>query len=463
VEPTEDGGVPDPLVGRLIKGKYHVTGQLATGSLGVTYLAQQQGRAAGLVVKVFRGEFTKTKEFVERLHRQMMALAALSKAHRQIVRVYDCDQADDGSLFIVMEQIEGRTLHELLRQGGALEIDRALSLAVEMAEGLNAAHDAGLVHTDVHPKNVLVLGDEDTVKLIGFERARLKKAGAMDHLVPATQITRTPEYAAPEQIQRGEITKQTDIYAFGIVLYEMLTGVVPFRASTPDAVLAMHLGVAPTPPKALRAEIPVEVEAQVLRALEKEPKWRQNSANEVIHEFLQRVAAARAVRVGRPTRERGSAADAAPAGEQPAPRPRVGVRWTVAAIVGLLIVLAAALFWVVYPRWAPEETYQPPPRPQPSETLMPGPAPAGESETKAPELPAPPSPVQPLPERVLPEAPSKERGGLAEKESTSPPKVGQTKSPRRTRPPASPQDVAPGAKRGSPDAADIIDWLLKQQ
>lgn len=443
MERTGDGGAPDPLVGQVIKGKYHVTGLLATGSLGVTYLAQQRGTGAGLVVKVFRGEVTKAKEFMERLRRQMMAVAALSKTQPHIVRVYDCDQADDGSLFIVMEQIEGRTLHDVLRQaGGALGIDRALSVAVQMAEGLNAAHDASLVHTDLHPKNVLVLGDKDTVKLIGFERARLKNAGAMDHLVPATQLTRTPAYAAPEQIQRGEITKQTDIYAFGIVLYEMLTGVVPFRASTPEAVLAMHLHVAPTPPKALRAEIPVEVEAQVLRALEKEPKWRQNSANEVVHEFLQRVGAGR---VGKPTSGRRPVATAATARAHPSPRPRVGARWIVAAIVGVLLVLAAASFWVLYPRWAPEDTYQPPPQPQPRQTVIPGPAPAGESEKTAPEPPAPPPPAQPRPDRVLPEPP---------------PKV---KSSRRTRPPAPPQDVAPGAKRESPDGSEIIDWLLKQR
>jgi hypothetical protein len=460
VERAADGGAPDPLVGQVIKGKYHVTCRLATGSLGVTYLAQQRGTGAGLVVKVLRGEFTKAKEFVERLHRQMMAVAALSKTQRHIVRVYDCDQAEDGSLFIVMEQIEGQTLHDVLRQRGALEIDRALSLAVQMAEGLNAAHDASLVHTDVHPRNVLVLGDAETVKLIGFERARLKNAGAMDHLVPATQLTCTPAYAAPEQIQRREVTKQTDIYAFGIVLYEMLTGVVPFRASTSEAVLAMHLREAPTPPKALRAEIPVEVEAQVLRALEKEPKWRQNRANEVVQEFLHRVVAARAGRVERPPSGRRPVAQA---GGQPWQPLRVDARWIVAAIVGVLIVLAAASFWALYPRRAPEDTYQPPPDPQPSQTVIPGPAPAGETEKTTPELAPPPSPTQPRPDRVLPDAPPKEGEGPGAKESTPPPKEGKATSTRRTRPPAPPQHVAPGTKREPSDGSDIIDWLLRQR
>ena len=459
MERTADGGAPDPLVGQLIKGKYHVTCRLATGSLGVTYLAQQRGTGAGLVVKVFRGEFTKAKEFVERLHRQMMAVAALSKTQRHIVRVYDCDQAEDGSLFIVMEQIEGRTLHDVLRQGGALEIDRALSVATQMAEGLNAAHDASLVHTDIHPKNVLVLGDAETVKLIGFERARLKHAGAMDHFVPATQLTHTPAYAAPEQIQRREVTKQTDIYAFGIVLYEMLTGIVPFRASTSEAVLAMHLREAPTPPKALRAEIPVEVEAQVLRALEKEPKWRQNRASEVVQEFLHRVVAARAGRVERPPSGRRPAAQA---GGQPPQRPRVDARWIVAAIVGVLILLAAASFWALYPRRAPEDTYQSLPDPQPSQTVIPGPVPAGETEKTAPELP-PPSPAQPRPDRVLPDAPPKEGERPGANESTPSPKEGKATSTRRTRPPAPPQPVAPGAKRGPLDGSDIIDWLLRQR
>jgi serine/threonine protein kinase len=444
-------------VGQVIKGKYHVTSQLATGSLGVTYLARQRETGAGLVVKVFRGEFTKAKEFVERLHRQMMAVAALSKTQRQIVRVYDCDQADDGSLFIVMEQIEGRTLHDVLQQGGALEIDRALSVAVQMAAGLNAAHDASLVHTDVHPKNVLVLGDAETVKLIGFERARLKNAGAMDHFVPATQLTRTPAYAAPEQIQRREVTGQTDIYAFGIVLYEMLTGVVPFRASTSEAVLAMHLGEAPTPPKVLRAEIPVEVEAQVLRALEKEPKWRQNRANEVVHEFLHRVVTAQAGRVERRPSGRRPVAQT---GGQPWQPPRADVRWIVAAIVGGLIVLAAASFWALYPRRAPENAYQPLPELQPGQAVIPGPASAGETEKTAPE-PPPPSPAQSRPDRVLPDAPPKDGEGRVAKDSTFPPKEGQATSTRRTRPPAPPQHVTPGAKREPLDGSDIIDWLLR--
>jgi hypothetical protein len=141
----------------------------------------------------------------------------------------------------------------------------------------------------------------------------------------------------------------------------------------------------------------------------------------------------------------------------------VGVRWPVTAIVGLLIVLAAVLFWMLYPRRVPEEAYLPPPGPKPSETVTPGLAPAGESDTKVAEFPAAAPPVQPLPERVRPEPPPKEREGLAEKESTAPAKVGQTKSSRRTRPPAPPQDVAPGAKRGVPDGSDIIDWLLKQR
>ncbi len=451
-----DAGKPRPLVGQLIKGKYRLMYELATGSLGGLYLAEQRGTGTRLVVKVFRMEFAKDNDLAEKLRRQMLAVAALSEKHPNIVRVYDCDQTENGSPFIAMEQLTGRTLHEVMREAGPLEMGRALSLAGQMAAGLNAAHDADIVHTDVHPRNFMVLGKGEAIKIIGFERARLRNVGAMDHLGPASGISRTPEYMAPEQIQiqrgrRGDITHQTDIYAFGVVLYEMLTGTVPFQASTPDGVWAMHLHKVPTPVKALRPEIPVEMEAKVLQALEKEPKWRENTANEVVDELLRGVAPGRSRAREAPNRgpqtiqtERGMRSNA--------PKRRwVRARWELAAISGLLILIAAAAAWLLYPRRVPEVTYQQPAQQRPKEALERGPATVGESKEEATENP-PASKSQPPPVPVLKKtAPS-----------ASPAKQADTKPSQRIRPPAPPASTAPDTQTGSPDPSEIIDWLLKQ-
>lgn len=444
-----EGGNPYPLVGQLIKGKYRLTCGLATGSLGVVYLAEQLGTGTRLVLKIFRIEFGQDNQLIDKLRRQMLAVAALSEKHSHIVRVYDCDQAEDGSPFIAMEQLAGRTLRDVMQEAGPLEIGRALSLAGQMAAGLNAAHDAGIVHTDVHPQNFMVLGKDEAIKIIGFERARLRSVGALDHLVPASGISRTPAYVAPEQIQRGQrgnITHQTDIYSFGVVLYEMLTGVVPFQAATPDVVLAMHLQTAPTPLKELRQEIPVEVEARVLQALEKAPKWRENTANEVVGELLHEFVPGRSRAKVAPIRGLRTAIQTGSSGVRPiAPkRQLVGARWALAAISGLLILIAAAAVWMLIPRKVPEVTYQPPAQQRPKEAPERGSTTVGESKEEATEKP-PPVPV------LKKTAPSASR-----------PKQADTKSSQRTRPPAPSASTVPDTRTGSPDPSEIIDWLLKQ-
>jgi serine/threonine protein kinase len=136
----------DPLVGRVLGGRYRLVSKLATAHTGVVYFAREIGTENRLAVKMLHAKCANDEKGLKGFRRLMLALATLSKRHRHLVRVYDCDRTEDGRLFIAMEYLEGRPLSDLMRQAGALEITRALRLALQMAEGLGVAHDAGIVH-----------------------------------------------------------------------------------------------------------------------------------------------------------------------------------------------------------------------------------------------------------------------------------------------------------------------------
>jgi serine/threonine-protein kinase len=509
--PTTGGKTPDPLLGQLIRGRYRVVGKLATGQMGTVYVAQQVSTGNKVALKVLHAELAKNEEFVTRFRQLMTAVRALSKNHRNIVKVYDCDRAEDGSLFVAMELLEGRILSDVILQDGRLGIERALRLAKQMAEGLGVAHEFGLIHADVRPQNFMVIGKEEAIKVFGFERARLKDVAPADLLGPPGAIPRVPEYLAPEQIQGEEITKQTDVYAFGVVLYEMLTGVAPFKASTPEAVQAMHLREAPTPLKAHRPEIPSVVEAKVLQALEKEPKRRENYVNDVANEYLYESALFEmAEERGRSKHGRiGWIQTALGAGiaqvrsvftkaggmrtgwrklaemHRPQPAPQAGtgqvqstaakgegmrIGWKLAAIGSVLILIALASLWVVSSRQPPEVVHAPVLEPKPVDVRAPESVATEKSAGGVVET------VSPLPEEIPPpKIPVRVTAPPEPQEQKVPPEKKKTPAPKKERvrsrqiPPAPPlaQSEAPAQKTEAqdPTAADpsaVIDWLLKR-
>jgi serine/threonine protein kinase len=272
----------DPFVGRVIKGRYRVERQLGQGGMGAVYLAEQLSIGRKVALKVLRGDFARDDGFVARFRQEAKLVAALNeKRNPRVTLVHDFDQAEDGSLFIVMEWLEGRVLSDVIQREGALQFPRALRLATQIAEGLEAAHRAGVVHRDVKPQNIMVLDVTDDIKLMDFGIARLRDSSRTSFTRAGT-IMGTPDYMSPEQIEGQEVTDKTDIYSFGIVFYEMLTGAVPFRANTHSAVLTKQLREQPTPPTGLRPDIPPELEAIVLKALEKDPVHRQRDMDEIV-------------------------------------------------------------------------------------------------------------------------------------------------------------------------------------
>ena len=274
------GERPDPFVGRVIKGRYRVERQLGRGGMGTVYLAEQLSVGRKVALKVLRGDFAREEGFVARFQQEAKLVAGLNERRNpRVTLVHDFDQTEDGSVFIVMEWLEGRVLSEVIQRDRALELRRAVRLATQIAEGLEAAHRSNVIHRDVKPQNIMVL-DGDDIKLMDFGIARLRDAGTS--LTRAGTMMGTPAYMAPEQIEGQDITDKTDMYAFGIVFYEMLTGMVPFRASTQAAILNKQLQEPPAPPSRLRPEIPPELDAIILKTLEKDPAKREQSMTAIV-------------------------------------------------------------------------------------------------------------------------------------------------------------------------------------
>lgn len=466
------------MLGHLIRARYRVVSRLATGERWTVYVAQQVSTGNRVALKVLHAGLSKNEAFVNGFRQVMTAVRDLSKNHRSIVKVYDCGQTEDGSLFVAMELIDGRTLRDVILQEGPLAIDRALRMAKQMADGLGVAHGFGIVHADVRPENFMVIGKEETIKILGFERARLKAVAPADLLDPPGGIPRAPDYVAPEQIKGEEITKQVDVYAFGVVLYEMLCGVVPFRASTPDAVLAMHLRQAPTPLTALRPEIPRVVEAKVLQALKKEPQQRESYVNDVANEYLYESALFELAEAGSRSRRgrvgRVTAALQAGAGQIRSILPKgagAAASWKLAAILsGVLILIAVALLWVVFSRPVPEVAQAPKPQPKPEEARVPGPASTEKPEGETVETVSRPPEVQTIPETPVPApAPTEPQERKASPETKRAPAAKKGRVVSRPGPPTPPPagSEAPGGKAESqdataPDPTAVIDWLLKR-
>jgi serine/threonine protein kinase len=269
---------PDTLVGRTIRGRYRVLERLGEGGMAIVYLAEQINVERKVALKVLHGRYSEDEEFVKRFRQEARLAASLN--HSSVIRIYDFDQAADGMLFIAMEYLKGRNLKEFI-QARVVDVEKAVGFGIQIAEGLATAHRAGVIHRDVKPENIMVLSGDQDIKLMDFGIARLRESDAATRLTRAGIIMGTPLYMAPEQIEGGDVTERTDIYAFGIVLYEMLSGTVPFRAPTPSAVLMKHLKEVPMPLRKLRGEIPASIERIVIQTLEKKPDRRPKTMDQV--------------------------------------------------------------------------------------------------------------------------------------------------------------------------------------
>jgi beta-lactam-binding protein with PASTA domain len=258
------------LTGTLFAGRYRVTRKLGGGGMADVYLAEDQELGRRVAVKILHGRYANDEQFVERFRREATHAAGLS--HPNIVSIFDRGEAD-GSYFIVMEYVEGRTLKELIRSRGPCPVPVAIAYTRQILAGLRYAHRNGVIHRDIKPHNVIV-DAEGVVKVTDFGIAR---AGA-SQMTEEGAIIGTAQYLSPEQARGAPVDQTSDLYSTGIVLFELLTGAVPFSGDTPVEIAMKHLSEVPDPPSELRAEVPDDLDNVVLRALSKEPAERYQSA-----------------------------------------------------------------------------------------------------------------------------------------------------------------------------------------
>jgi len=246
------------------------------------YLAHDEVLERDVALKVLREQFAEDEEFVERFKREAQSAAALS--HPNIVSVYDRGEAEDGTSYIAMEYVPGGTLKERISERGPLDPGVAASLALQIAEALGAAHESGVVHRDIKPQNILLSATGDA-KVADFGIARAADATTISHL---GDILGTAKYMSPEQATGKPATPKSDLYSLGVVLYEMLTGELPYTAESSVAVSMKHVNDLLHPPKELNPGIPEDLNALVSKLLAKHPEDRYESAAELA-EDLRRV------------------------------------------------------------------------------------------------------------------------------------------------------------------------------
>ncbi|HEU4383515.1 MAG TPA: serine/threonine-protein kinase [Anaeromyxobacteraceae bacterium] len=270
------------LVGLILGDRYRLLSRIGEGGMGTVFLAEHISLGKQVAVKVLRAEYSRDEELVRRFEQEARAASIID--HENVVDVVDFGRTPGGSFYFVMEALEGESLARLIRRDGALPVERALRILAQICQALGAAHSCGVVHRDLKPENVILVHRDDgadLVKVLDFGISKTHGVPEGGRITRAGSIIGTPEYMAPEQAMGGPVDHRCDVYAFGVLAYEMLTGRLPFQGDSPLATLLKHQGEPPVPPSRIRPDLPAEAEAMVLRAMVKRPEGRQQDMAEV--------------------------------------------------------------------------------------------------------------------------------------------------------------------------------------
>ncbi|KHD38020.1 protein kinase [Clostridium acetobutylicum] len=266
------------MIGTVLSNRYKIEEEIGVGGTAVVYKAMDTLLNRHVAVKVLKHEFTEDEEFVFKFKREASAAARIANAN--IVNIYDVG-ADGNVNYIVMEYVAGKTLKKLIKENGKIEFNKIIDYATQIAKALNFAHKNGIVHRDIKPHNIMVT-DDDIIKVTDFGIA---KASNESTITTTNKVVGSAHYLSPEQAQGIPVDCRTDIYSFGIVLYEMATGKVPYDADTPVSIALKHIQDAAVPPNELNKDIPIALNKMILRCIEKKPENRYQNANEILDEL----------------------------------------------------------------------------------------------------------------------------------------------------------------------------------
>lgn len=261
--------------GIIFARRYEVIEELGKGGMGRVYKVFDKKIKEKVALKLLRPEISSDEETVERFSNELKYARKI--IHKNVCRMFDLGE-EEGTHYITMEYVSGEDLKSMIRMMGRMSPGQAVSITRQICEGLAEAHKLGVVHRDLKPQNIMI-DREGNARIMDFGIARsLKAKGITDGGI----IIGTPEYMSPEQVEGKEIDQRADIYALGVILYEMLIGRVPFEGDTPLSIAVKHKTEAPQDPRKINAQVRVDLSLLILKCLEKEKKKRPQSAEEVL-------------------------------------------------------------------------------------------------------------------------------------------------------------------------------------
>lgn len=276
--------------GTTFAGRYEVIEELGKGGMGRVYRVEDKKIKEEIALKLIKPEIALDKKTIERFSNELKIARQIS--HRNVCRMYGLDE-EEGTHYITMEYVPGEDLKSFIRRSRQLSSGTALSIAKQVCEGLAEAHRLGVVHRDLKPQNIMI-DKEGNARIMDFGIARSLKGKG---ITGAGVMIGTPEYMSPEQVEGKEVDQRSDIYSLGVILYEMVTGRVPFEGDTPFTIGIKHKSEIPQDPRELNAQIPLDLSRLILKCMEKDKEKRYQSAEEVLSELIN-------IERGMPTTER---------------------------------------------------------------------------------------------------------------------------------------------------------------
>jgi len=275
--PTETLEIPEEGLtrGTTFANRYAIIEELGKGGMGSVYRVEDKKTKEELALKLIKPEIAADKKTIERFSNELKMAHKIS--HKNVCRMYHLDE-DKGTHFITMEYVSGEDLKSLIRRIGQLPLGKSISITRQICEGLAEAHRLGVVHRDLKPSNIMI-DKEGNARIMDFGIARSLEAEGM---TGEGIIIGTPEYMSPEQAEAKEVDHRSDIYSSSVILYEMVTGQLPFKGDTPLAVAMKHKSEVPKDPKELNPQIPEELSGLILRCMEKEKEKRYQTAEELL-------------------------------------------------------------------------------------------------------------------------------------------------------------------------------------